>query len=714
MELGLSQEEHVFHSDEEYLADIFLLESIRLRFFYNGELAGLEERPRSVSKFLPTADEISYVLDKKIAQPEEDQDVQLMRDWEDYFRERCMVSKEAGIVLTAEKLSQALGLTELGRSALALALLASADGEFRPVFQFLQGDVDKTHPTLEFICRVFFHQKDKTIAELFRHGEEELQALSRLFPVLITSDNPYNEQLIPDRRLLSILLGEGNYYPPHLDCYLPDAQLEPIFFREAEMQLIQEYIEPYSEQILFLFGAIGSGKKHLLRHYCHAAQQAMVCCQLMPSDEEFIDQNKKIILQTALREALYQQAPLVIGGLEQEKIAIQKQIIAWLKQEAASYCSAVFVISSEENHNLGAERILRIELPALDENQRGTIWQYYAQEEVLAPEIDLSTIANTFDFTPGQIGQALQAARLRTGLSSKAISKETLYQACYSLADHRLAEKAKRVRSNFVWDDLKLAVEDKEVLRDICNRVKNKHIVMSEWGFAGKLPYGGGLSAVFAGPPGTGKTMAAQVIANELHMELYQIDLSQVVDKYIGETEKNIRLIFDEARRSNSILFFDEADALFGKRVEASTSNDRFANIESSLLLQCIEEYSGISLLATNNYSAIDSAFVRRFKYLINFRMPDAGLRLQIWESVFPQQVPLSEEVEFSWLAAQFPLTGAYIKNVALAAAFLAAEDGTKVEMIHIFKGLKREILKEGRMLEPGQLGSFGYLFPDI
>lgn len=209
--------------------------------------------------------------------------------------------------------------------------------------------------------------------------------------------------------------------------------------------------------------------------------------------------------------------------------------------------------------------------------------------------------------------------------------------------------------------------------------------------------------------------MAAQVVANELNMELYQIDLSQVVDKYIGETEKNIRLIFEQAKKSNSILFFDEADSLFGKRVEsAANANDRFANIESSMLLQCMEQYSGISLLATNNYSAMDPAFVRRFKYLINFRMPDAGLRLEIWKSVFPQEVPLEEDVDFRWLAQRFDLTGAYIKNIALSAAFAAAEEGRPVNMLHILKGLKREMVKEGRTLEKSKLESFGYLFGDL
>ena len=242
----------------------------------------------------------------------------------------------------------------------------------------------------------------------------------------------------------------------------------------------------------------------------------------------------------------------------------------------------------------------------------------------------------------------------------------------------------------------------------------NRHVVMQEWGFERKVPYGSGITALFSGPPGTGKTMAAQIIANELHMELYKIDLSQLIDKYVGETEKNIRRVFDEAKKSNCVLFFDEADAIFNKRLEAGNSNERFANIESSLLLQCIEEYNGVALLATNNMTAIDAAFLRRFRFYLSFKEPDEEIRREIWSSVFPDGAPVDEEVDFRELARIFSFTGAIIKNVALQAAYLAADRKKNIGLLEIMVAVRRELEKNHRMLTREEMGSFGYLFPEV
>jgi len=769
-----------FADEKVYFADLFLLETFRLNCFFSGENSDEPDKARSINKFLPSFEEIDDLIWKKISPPSEaHEDFRLMLDLEAYFRERCRVGWEAGQIFNMEKLIARLGLSEFGRSVAALALMAAIDGEFRTIFQYLQGDVDGYYPTLEFAAKVFFYQKRNTTLEYYREAEKQCAALSLLFPILAESKTPYGEQLIPDRRMLNLLLGESGgediaaphgdssaydtdftapytgrsasdtdfaaphtdhpasdtdfaasktgFVLPYLELHTPNPQtdLEPLFFLEDKLEQIKNFLQENSGALLYLYGEKGGGKKHLLRHYCSRENRGAVFCHLayLSDNDENSAWDKKealrIGLRISLREAVFQSVPLIITGFRGEEADTEKNIkywkdlLLWLKKETAPRCPAVFLLSDREEP-LSGEELFMLELPPPDEEQRRQLWEHYSKGDLLGEEVALSSLANTFAFTPGKILSALQTARLMRTKAGEPLNRETIYRACYGLIEHKLGEKAKRTISPFTWDDLKLAPEDKETLRDICNRVKNKHIVLSQWGFAAKLPYGGGLSAVFAGPPGTGKTMGAQVLANELNMELYRIDLSQIVDKYIGETEKNIRLIFDQAKKSNSILFFDEADSLFGKRVEAQSSNDRFANIESSLLLQCIEEYSGISLLATNNYSAIDPAFVRRFKYLIQFRMPDAGLRLEIWRSVFPAGVPLAEEMDFPWLAEQFALSGALIKNIALAAAFLAAEQQTKVEMIHIIRGLKREMIKEGRILEQAQLGSYGYLFRDL
>ena len=226
-------------------------------------------------------------------------------------------------------------------------------------------------------------------------------------------------------------------------------------------------------------------------------------------------------------------------------------------------------------------------------------------------------------------------------------------------------------------------------------------MVYGEWGFDSKFSLGKGLNALFAGPPGTGKTMAAEVIARELQLDLYKIDLSQVVSKYIGETEKNLDRIFREARASYSILFFDEADALFGKRSEVKDAHDRYANIEVGYLLQKMEEYDGIAILATNLRQHMDEAFVRRMHVIIEFPFPDEEYRRRIWEVTFPREAPLAEDVDFAKLAGEIKLAGGNIKNIALAAAFYAAEDADLIFARHLMRAAGREHQKIGRAWNP-------------
>jgi SpoVK/Ycf46/Vps4 family AAA+-type ATPase len=227
--------------------------------------------------------------------------------------------------------------------------------------------------------------------------------------------------------------------------------------------------------------------------------------------------------------------------------------------------------------------------------------------------------------------------------------------------------------------------------------VAHRHRVFGEWGFGRRAVDGRGISALFAGPSGTGKTMAAAVIARELQLELYKIDLSGVVNKYIGETEKNLARIFQEAEASDVILFFDEADALFGKRTKISDAHDRYANIETSYLLQRVEAYDGVVILATNLRENMDEAFTRRLKFIVEFPFPDIAGRKLIWQTHFPGEAPVSDDVDYEWLACHLQITGGSIKNIALNAAFFAAADGGVIRMDHILRGARDEFEKIGK-----------------
>lgn len=267
-----------------------------------------------------------------------------------------------------------------------------------------------------------------------------------------------------------------------------------------------------------------------------------------------------------------------------------------------------------------------------------------------------------------------------------------LWDACRRQARARLGDLAQRIRPVATWDDLVLPEAQRETLRAIGLQVRQRATVYGRWGFAERSNRGLGISALFAGASGTGKTMAAEVLANELALDLYKIDLSQVVSKYIGETEKNLRRVFDAAEEGGAILLFDEADAIFGKRSEVKDSHDRYANIEVSYLLQRMEAYTGLAILTTNMKSALDTAFLRRIRFVVHFPFPDAAERAAIWERIFPPQTP-AQGLQPARLA-QLNVAGGNIRNIALAAAFLAAEEAAPVTMAHILHAARGEYTK--------------------
>lgn len=313
---------------------------------------------------------------------------------------------------------------------------------------------------------------------------------------------------------------------------------------------------------------------------------------------------------------------------------------------------------------------------------------------------DIPALAERFTLTPGEILKvAPEASR----------GHEALWQACRSFSHGRLGRLATLLPTPYTWDDIVLPKETASHLHEIEAHVAHRVTVLDTWGFGQKRPLGRGVSALFAGPSGTGKTMTAQVLAASIDVVLFRIDLASVVSKYVGETEKNLRQIFDEAERLNAVLFFDEADALFGKRTQVRDAHDRYANIEVNYLLQRMESYEGLAILATNRKGDIDSAFLRRLRFIVDFPLPDTEERLAIWQRALPEQAPdgtpLLGEIDWKQLARGLKISGASIKDIALRAAFLACSEGTKIEMNHLFQAARREQLKHGRVIGQDTLG---------
>ncbi len=315
-------------------------------------------------------------------------------------------------------------------------------------------------------------------------------------------------------------------------------------------------------------------------------------------------------------------------------------------------------------------------------------------------------VSGKFTLSGGQIARAARMAADLASLQGRATGREELLAAARAVSNQGLASLARKLEPVYGWDDIVLATSVHQQLTEIQAAAEHRDRVLVDWGFGERMSRGKGLNVLFSGASGTGKTMAAEVIAHELGLDLYEIDLATVVSKYIGETEKNLKLIFSEAQLSNAILFFDEADALFGKRSEVHHSHDRYSNIEIAYLLQLMEEYEGMAILATNLSRNVDEAFARRMHHVVEFPLPDEALRCQIWARVFPPQAPVGQ-LDLGFLARRFKLAGGGIRSAALGAAALAAVDGGHIEMRHVAMAVGREYQKLGRLPSQGEFGPY-------
>ncbi|HET7486666.1 MAG TPA: ATP-binding protein [Acidimicrobiales bacterium] len=350
--------------------------------------------------------------------------------------------------------------------------------------------------------------------------------------------------------------------------------------------------------------------------------------------------------------------------------------------------------------------------PAHRGDTQAALWQRLLAEQA-PPEDDLAALGAAYRLTGEQVALAATAALTEAVAEARSVEVEDLRRSARRRNTGSLERLARRVHPAATWDDLILPAATLEKLRELVARARHREVVYDEWGLAASGQRSDGLSALFAGPSGTGKTLAAEVVAGAIGFDLYVVDLSTVVDKFVGETEKNLERIFDEAERVNGVLVFDEADALFGKRSEVSDAHDRYANLETAYLLQRMEAFGGTAILTTNLRSNLDDAFARRLGAVVPFPSPDPGARLALWRRFLGGKLPVAEDVDLEFCAGQFDLTGANIRNVAVAAAFFAADAGPPVEMEHVIRALEREYEKLGRLRNNAEFGPYAHLLSD-
>ncbi len=621
-----------------------------------------------------------------------------------------------GIELRLEQMARRFALTPFDVDALLIALAPEIDLRYEKLFSYLQDDITKKRPSVDLVlnllCPTF---ADKLAARsrflgttpLLRHRLIEMfDDASRPQPPLLA------RYLRADARIVSYLF-DGDELDarlmPFAHCVEPVARFADLVQEpelKARLQALAAVPEVEGGAVLYLQGPYGVGKEMTGEALCGELGLRLLVVEmdrLLAAD----DATFETVLDLAGREAVLQGAALFWQGfdllLAEDRAARRGRFLAALEERRG----LTFLAGEtpwEPADALHSVAFNRVELPQPGHRERLELWRRAVQGTPGAEGLDLDAMAAKFRLTGGQIRDSAATARnLARGRGGRLESVD-LYAACRLQSNQKLTALAQKITPRYQWNDIVLPAGRLEQLREICNSMRHRPRVYEEWGFGRKLSLGKGLNVLFAGPPGTGKTMAAEVLASDLGLDLYKIDISAMVSKYIGETEKNLSRIFAEGRSSNAILFFDEADAIFGKRTAVQDAHDRYANIEVSYLLQRMEEYEGMVILATNLRNNIDDAFVRRLHFMIELPLPSEADRRRIWEGILPAGLPRSADLDLDFMARRFEIPGGNIKNIALAAAFLAAAGGGEVTMAHLIRATQSEYQKMGKVVLAGEL----------
>jgi ATP-dependent 26S proteasome regulatory subunit len=620
-------------------------------------------------------------------------------------------------------LSETFDLSAFDQDVLLLGLAPDVDLRYERLYAYLQDDVTRKRPTVDLALNLFCPTVEARLASMARFSSDAPLLRHRLLhlapdpsairPPLLAHYLSVDEQILNfllgltalDRRLVPY----ARLHRAHQHWTLP---------AEREVRTIASALEHAAadEQSsrLYLRGSPGSGR---LRAALAAASRASkgvleLSAVSLPADGEGMER----ILALAAREAWFQDSVLYVADADVlfglDHAAQQARLLSVLE----SFAGVVILAGKEPwiPGTMGLTRVIPVHFGVPPVGLRATIWDEALRSAGSDPDHDVvAALASRFRFNRRQIAEAVSTAvsrsngrSLENGRPAEVeLSRADLFSAARQQSGHTLASLATRLDPHYRWNDLVLPESSLEQLHELCQRVVHQHQVLQVWGFGAWLSRGKGVNALFSGPAGTGKTMAAEVVAAELGLDLFRVELAGVVSKYIGETEKNLDRIFEAASATDGIVFFDEADALFGKRSEVRDSHDRYANIEISYLLQKMEEYEGVAILSTNLRGNLDQAFVRRLAFTVHFPFPDEQSRRAIWQRAWPRETPLGADLDLDFLAGQFLLSGGNIKNVALAAAFLAAGAGEAVGRKHVLQAVRREYEKVGKTLTGEELG---------
>ncbi len=628
-------------------------------------------------------------------------------DADDVAGELARVEAEAGAAelagadLRLRSLTRRFVLTAAEAELVLVALAPDVDARFERLYAYLQDDVTRRRPGIGLAIELLADPATDT----------ELRSALRSGATLIESglllvderDRPFLTRplRVPDR-VTAFLLGDDR----------PDAEVgrlvEPLFPATTGGEAIAR-TRAEGARLWYVREAVAGAGTGVA-----AAGLAMDGGRVLNVDLGRLEagDDAAALVGAVVREAALLGAGLVAGPVD----ALAETARAALRPLVEARTPVVLRGTRAWDPSWGREVPVLLEAGLTPEAERADLWRLALLAAGAAPSIDGSpTVAEdatrAFRLTPTQIQRAARAAGLAASADGRPLAPEHVQAGARAQNAAGLERLARRIAPTATWDDLVLPPRARGQLADLLNRARNREHVLRGWGMGAGPNRGAGLTALFAGDSGTGKTLSAEVVAAALGLDLYLIDLSTVVDKYIGETEKNLDRIFAEADRVNGVLLFDEADAIFGKRSEVKDARDRYANVEIAYLLQRMERFDGLAVLTTNLRANLDEAFLRRLDVIVDFPLPDEEERLRLWRLHLRPELPVAADVDPAFLAASFRLSGGSIRNVCVTGAYLAAAEDRAVTMADLVRATEREYDKLGRLTVPAEFGAwFGAL----
>jgi len=635
---------------------------------------------------------------------------QLQRQVEEELFTTREKAKRNGLDLKLDHLIRLFDLTEFEFDAFLICLAPSIDTRFERIYAYLQDDVTNRFASVGLIFDLLLAPGLEKISYFHSFNNQSNLIKNELIKPLASSpseDKPLNKQnYFASNEIVSWITGQ----------YLPSNRLSnavKLSFPESTNVTVNNIFELPDDlpnlldqhPFLVLYGQDELQKYHIADHIAGSADQPLLYFDLKMLDVSPIRDPR--VLDLFFRDVkLCNAIPVIIGW---DNLFDNSNDVHTLFQKMSEFNGSIIVFHMNSwpiirNESQTIKPVVWINCEQPSSAKRLEVWKRYLGNTSVIADSDLEILAGQFNLTASQIQNAVYSANDLAFKKGNPISIDDLYEAARSYSSHHLNSLASKIQPRYRWEDIVLPEDGLAALRELTNTIRWRSVVLDDWGVGERLMPYSGVSALFAGPPGTGKTLAAQVISAELKMDLYKIDLSTVVSKYIGETEKNLERIFSQAKNSNAILFFDEADSIFGKRSEVKDAHDRYANIEVGYLLQRMETYDGVVILATNLRSNLDDAFTRRIQFIVEFPFPDEEERKRIWEVLFPPGVPKSDDIDVHELGSRFRLTGGSIRNVIISASFLAVSENSPVTNNHFTHAIRREMQKMGRLVNDKDL----------